>query len=48
LADSSKIGRQHLISFAPVDAVDELVTDTEIDDTDCKELTDNGIEVVTA
>ena len=48
LADSSKIGRQHLISFAPVDAVDVLVTDTELDDTDCKELTDNGIEVVTA
>lgn len=46
LADSSKIGREHLVSFARLDNIDVLVTDGEIDDTDRKSLTDNGIEVV--
>lgn len=48
VADSSKIGRRHLLSFAPLDAVDVLVTDTDLDDTDRDRLTDHGIEVVTA
>ncbi|MGB3372740.1 MAG: D-beta-D-heptose 1-phosphate adenosyltransferase, partial [Rhodococcus sp. (in: high G+C Gram-positive bacteria)] len=48
LADSSKIGREHLVSFARVDNIDVLVTDSDIDETDHKSLTDNGIEVVIA
>ncbi|MEE2035287.1 DeoR/GlpR family DNA-binding transcription regulator [Rhodococcus chondri] len=48
VADSSKIGRRHLLSFAPLSAVDVLVTDTDIDDADRLQLTDHGIEVVTA
>ncbi len=48
VADSSKIGRRHLLSFAPLAAVDVLVTDSEIDESDRTELIDQGIEVVTA
>ncbi|MGN5239890.1 MULTISPECIES: DeoR family transcriptional regulator [unclassified Rhodococcus (in: high G+C Gram-positive bacteria)] len=48
VADSSKIGRRHLLRFAPIDAVDVLVTDTDLDDADHARLTDHGIEVVTA
>ncbi|WP_420754018.1 DeoR/GlpR family DNA-binding transcription regulator [Rhodococcus sp. O3] len=48
VADSSKIGRRHLLSFAPLSAVDVLVTDSEIDETDRIQLIDQGIEVVTA
>ncbi|ORM35680.1 DeoR/GlpR family DNA-binding transcription regulator [Williamsia sp. 1135] len=48
VADSSKVGREDLISFAPIDRIDVLVTDAAIADRDRKELTDNDIEVVTA
>lgn len=48
VADSSKIGRRHLLSFAPATAVDVLVTDSELDDIDRAALTEHGIEVVTA
>lgn len=48
LADSSKIGREHLVSFARLNNIDVVVTDAEIDDTDRKSLIDNGIEVVIA
>lgn len=48
LADSSKIGREHLVSFARLDNIDVLVTDSEIDESDHRSLTDNGIEVVIA
>ncbi|WP_072802019.1 DeoR/GlpR family DNA-binding transcription regulator [Rhodococcoides yunnanense] len=48
LADSSKVGREHLVSFARLDQIDVLVTDGEIDAEDRKSLTDNGIEVVIA
>jgi DeoR family fructose operon transcriptional repressor len=48
VADSSKIGRRHLLSFAPLEAVDVLVTDTDLTVTDRERLTDHGIEVVTA
>lgn len=47
-ADSSKIGREHLISFAPIGAVDVLVTDADIDREDRTELERQGIEVVIA
>ncbi|MFD4369794.1 DeoR/GlpR family DNA-binding transcription regulator [Rhodococcus sp. NPDC058521] len=47
-ADSSKIGREHLISFAPIGAVDVLVTDSDIERADRTELERQGIEVVIA
>lgn len=48
LADSSKIGREEFVSFAPIDSVDALVTDCEISPTDRHELTERGVEVVLA
>jgi DeoR family fructose operon transcriptional repressor len=47
-ADSSKIGREEFVSFAPLSSVDTLLTDSEIGDADREELTRNGVEVVTA
>jgi DeoR family fructose operon transcriptional repressor len=48
VADSSKVGREDLMSFAPLDRVDVLVTDAEITDADRGRLTDSGVEVVVA
>ena len=48
VADSSKIGREEFVSFAPIDRVDVLVTDSEISATDHCALTDAGVEVVVA
>ncbi len=48
VADSSKVGREDLMSFAPVDRVDVLITDAEITDADRGRLTDSGVEVVVA
>lgn len=48
VADSSKVGREELMSFAPIDRVDVLVTDAEIADADRDGLTDRGVEVVVA
>jgi DeoR family fructose operon transcriptional repressor len=47
-ADSSKVGREDLVSFAPISSVDTLITDTEISAADRKQLTDSGVEVVVA
>jgi DeoR family transcriptional regulator, fructose operon transcriptional repressor len=47
-ADSSKVGREDLVSFAPISSVDTLITDAEIDAADRTELTDAGVEVITA
>ncbi|TFV57592.1 DeoR/GlpR transcriptional regulator [Mycobacterium sp. PS03-16] len=47
-ADSSKIGREEFVRFAPIERVDTLITDREIDDAHRRELTDLGIEVVVA
>ncbi len=47
-ADSSKIGHEEFISFAPIESVDTLITDSEISAADRKALTDNGLEVVVA
>lgn len=47
-SDSSKIGREELVSFAPLSSVDALVTDTEITDADRTELAGLGIEIVLA
>ncbi len=48
LADSSKMGREHLVRFATVDDVDVLVTDAEADPDAVRELEATGIEVVVA
>src|SRR3712207_1513794 len=48
LADSSKLGREHLVRFARVDDVDVLVTDGEADAGVVAELETLGIEVVVA
>jgi DeoR family fructose operon transcriptional repressor len=48
LADSSKLGREHLIRFAAVEDVDVLVTDADADPAAVAQLEDYGIEVVVA
>jgi DeoR family transcriptional regulator, fructose operon transcriptional repressor len=47
-ADSSKIGREDFVSFAPMASVDTLITDSEISDADRDRLTQSGVEVVVA
>ena len=48
LADSSKMGREHLVRFATPADVDVLVTDAEAAPADLARLEDAGIEVVVA
>ena len=48
VADSSKVGREDLMSFAPIDRVDVLITDAQLADADRTQLTDRGVEVVVA
>jgi len=48
LADSSKLGREHLVRFAAVEDVDVLVTDGEADPGVVAELESTGIEVLVA
>ena len=48
VADSSKVGREDFVSFAPLSRVDTLITDSEITDYDREQLTEHGVEVVTA
>lgn len=48
VADSSKVGREDFVSFAPLSSVDTLITDSEITDYDREQLTEHGVEVVTA
>ena len=48
LADSSKLGREHLVRFATVEDVDVLVTDDEADPAVVAELESQGIEVLVA
>jgi DeoR family transcriptional regulator, fructose operon transcriptional repressor len=48
VADSSKVGVEDFVSFAPLSSVDTLITDSEITDTDRTQFTDNGVEVVVA
>jgi DeoR family fructose operon transcriptional repressor len=47
-ADSTKIGREDFVSFAPISSVDTLITDSEISDADRTMLADEGVEVVMA
>ena len=46
VADSSKVGREDMVSFAPISSVDTLVTDWEISDADQQELVNHGVEVI--
>ena len=48
VADSSKVGREDFVSFAPIDRVDVLITDAEITDADRGRLTEQRVEVVVA
>jgi DeoR family fructose operon transcriptional repressor len=48
LADSSKLGREHLVRFAPVEDVDVLVTDGDADPDTVADLQSAGIEVALA
>ncbi|MCV7225765.1 DeoR/GlpR family DNA-binding transcription regulator [Mycolicibacterium komossense] len=48
VADSSKVGREEFVSFAPIDRVDALVTDSELSADHRAELTERGVEVVEA
>jgi DeoR family fructose operon transcriptional repressor len=47
-ADSSKVGREEFVSFAPISSVDTLITDSEISASDREQLTQSGVEVVVA
>ena len=48
VADSSKIGREDFVSFAPLSSVDTLVTDSEISGAYRAQLAERGVEVVVA
>ena len=48
LADSSKLGREHLVRFAGLEEVDVLVTDEEADPTVVADLEAQGVEVLKA
>jgi DeoR family transcriptional regulator, fructose operon transcriptional repressor len=47
-ADSTKVGREDFVSFAPISSVDTFITDDEISDADRRALTDEGVEVIAA
>lgn len=47
-ADSSKVGREDFVSFAPITSVDTLITDPEISAADTAALTERGVEVICA
>ena len=47
-ADSSKFGREDLVSFAPLSAVRTVVTDNEIRDHERRQLIDAGVDVICA
>jgi DeoR family fructose operon transcriptional repressor len=47
-ADSSKVGREDFVSFAPITSVDTLITDPEISPADSAELSEQGLEVICA
>lgn len=48
VADSSKVGLEDFVSFAPLSSVDTLITDAEITDADRAQFTEQGVEVVIA
>ena len=48
LADSSKAGARHLVTFATTEEIDTLVTDEDLPAELAAELEDAGIEVLRA
>ena len=48
VADSSKVGQEEFVSFAPISSVDVFVTDTEISEADRGDLAAHGVDVVLA
>ena len=48
VADSSKIGREEFVCFAPIEYVDVLVTDSAITPADRARFVDQGLDVVVA
>ena len=48
VADSSKVGREDFVSFAPLSRVDALITDSELSNAYREQLTEQGVEVVIA
>lgn len=48
LADSSKVGREEFVSFAPLSSLDVVVTDPEITAADQSHLSEQGLEIVVA
>ena len=48
VADSSKIGLEEFVCFAPIERVDVLVTDSEITPADRARFVDQGLDVVVA
>ncbi len=47
-ADSSKVGREDFVSFAPLSSVDTLITDSEISAAYRAQFTEQGVEVICA
>jgi DeoR family fructose operon transcriptional repressor len=48
VSDSSKVGHEDFVSFARLEDVDALITDSEITDADRAEIAGAGVEVVIA
>ncbi|MGK2881757.1 MAG: DeoR/GlpR family DNA-binding transcription regulator [Mycobacterium sp.] len=48
VADSSKVGIEEFVSFAPIGSVDAFITDRQLSAADQDALTGSGIEVVVA
>jgi DeoR family fructose operon transcriptional repressor len=48
VADSSKVGKEDFVSFAPIGSVDALITDSELSEADRDEIAEQGVEVVIA
>lgn len=45
LCDSTKLGNDYLVSFAPLDAVDVVITDTAAPESLVRDLRDRGVQV---
>ncbi|WP_018295692.1 DeoR/GlpR family DNA-binding transcription regulator [Corynebacterium lubricantis] len=48
LCDSTKLGNDYLVSFASLDQIDVVITDSEAPETFSSELRERGIEVILA
>jgi len=46
VTDSSKVGHEDMVSFAPITSVDTLITDSEIAEADREEYLSQGVEVI--